>query len=73
MEYQILDQKSKNKFAKLISLITHPPLIAIPTFLLINIFLLGFSDSISYKHGLPDICSYFANLNFINSNKKDEY
>lgn len=56
MEYQILDQKSKNKFAKFISLITHPPLIAIPTFLLINIFLLGLSDSIFINM----VCLIFA-------------
>jgi membrane-associated phospholipid phosphatase len=56
MEHQILDQKSKKKFAKLISTITHPPLLAIPTFIVINVFLLGLSDSIVVNI----ICMIFA-------------
>ena len=56
MEHQILDQISKKRFAKLISTITHPPLIAIPTFIVINVFLLGLSDSIVVNI----ICMIFA-------------
>jgi membrane-associated phospholipid phosphatase len=56
MELQILDQKAKIKFAKLISAITHPPLIAIPTFILINISLLGLNDFIFVNI----ICLIFA-------------
>ena len=39
--------KSENKFAKFISTITHPPLVSIPTFAIINYFLLGFNNSIN--------------------------
>jgi membrane-associated phospholipid phosphatase len=56
MENHLLDQKSGKGFAKFISTITHPPLIAIPTFILINIFLLGFIDSLV----INIICLIFA-------------
>jgi membrane-associated phospholipid phosphatase len=39
--------KSENKFAKFTSSITHPPLVSIPTFAIINYFLLGFNHSIT--------------------------
>ncbi len=40
------DQKSEERFAKFISTITQPPLVSIPTFAIINYFLLGFNNSI---------------------------
>ena len=38
--------KSKNKIAKLISIITQPPIVSIPTFAIINYFLLGYNNSL---------------------------
>jgi membrane-associated phospholipid phosphatase len=40
------DQKSEEQFAKFISTITQPPLVSIPTFAIINYFLLGFNNSL---------------------------
>jgi membrane-associated phospholipid phosphatase len=37
---------SKNKIAKLISIITQPPIVSIPTFAIINYFLLGYNNSL---------------------------
>ncbi len=51
-----LDLKSEKKFAKFISSITHPPLVSIPTFVVINYFLLGLSNSIV----ITGICLIFA-------------
>jgi membrane-associated phospholipid phosphatase len=38
--------KSKNNVAKLISIMTQPPIVSIPTFAIINYFLLGFNNSL---------------------------
>ncbi len=48
--------KSKNKIAKLISIITQPPIVSIPTFAIINYFLLGFNNSL----GITMICWIFG-------------
>jgi membrane-associated phospholipid phosphatase len=41
-----MELKSQNKFAEFISTITHPPIISIPTFAILNYFLLGFNNYI---------------------------
>jgi membrane-associated phospholipid phosphatase len=46
METHQLNLKSEKKFAKIISTITQPPLVSIPTFAVINFFLLGAGNSI---------------------------
>jgi membrane-associated phospholipid phosphatase len=48
--------KSKNNIAKLISIITQPPIVSIPTFAIINYFLLGFNNSL----GITMICWIFG-------------
>ncbi len=48
--------KSKNKVAKLISIVTQPPIVSIPTFAIINYFLLGFNNSL----GITMICWIFG-------------
>jgi len=45
MDSPQLNLKSKKKFAKIISTITQPPLVSIPTFAVINFFLLGAGNS----------------------------
>ena len=44
MDVPVLDFKSKRTFAGFISAITHPPLVAIPVFILINYFILGWNN-----------------------------
>jgi len=44
MDTSVLDLKSKRKFAGFISAVTHPPLVAIPVFILINYFILGWNN-----------------------------
>jgi membrane-associated phospholipid phosphatase len=46
METPQLNLKSEKNFAKIISTITQPPLVSIPTFAVINFFLLGAGNSI---------------------------
>ncbi len=50
------DLKSEQKFAKFISSVTHPPLVSIPTFAVINYYLLGLNNSIA----ITLICFIFA-------------
>jgi len=48
--------KSEKKFANFISSVTHPPLVSIPTFAIINYFLLGFMHSLA----ITGICWIFG-------------
>jgi membrane-associated phospholipid phosphatase len=48
--------KSEKKFANFISSITHPPLVSIPTFAIINYFLLGLMHSLT----ITGICWIFG-------------
>jgi membrane-associated phospholipid phosphatase len=48
--------KSEKKFANFISSITHPPLVSIPTFAIINIFVLGLMHSLT----ITGICWIFG-------------
>jgi len=50
--------KSQKRFAKFISSITHPPLVSIPTFAIINFYILGMNKSID----ITLICLIFAAL-----------
>ncbi len=50
------DIKSEKRFASFVSSITHPPLVSIPTFALINYFILGFDESIT----ITGICLFFG-------------
>lgn len=52
------DLKSERRFAKFISSVTHPPLLSIPTFIIINYYLLGMNKSL----GITLVCLIFAAL-----------
>jgi membrane-associated phospholipid phosphatase len=53
-----LNTQSEKRFAKIISTATHPPLLSIPTFAIINYYLLGLNNSIITTL----ICFIFATL-----------
>ena len=64
--------KSEKKIAKLISNITHPPVVSIPTFAIINIIILGFKNSLTITDML-DIWRVYPYYNIVNSNKENAY